>query len=833
MAAAPTRALVALIVLTLSAGLLDAQQIAATQDDFAGTRIPSLTSIVAMDSGDFDGDGLTDLAVGTFDDVWVLRSLGGGAVDGTLHPHPNSGTLYDLTAVEWNGDGQLDVAVARSFAPLSVLLGDGTGGPLGVLDLIPPLQQNRALAAADIDSDGNADLLLSQFSPDQLLVLLGDGAGGVASQTSTPAQEPLNEVDLVDLNGDGDLDVVGVHTHFSDSAMWTWFGDGMGQFSGARRYTVLPQALQIEAGDVDGDGAPDLVTRSSPTDGVRVWSNLGNGLFGTPTTIETSSPSGVLLADLDGDGHDDLLVSTEPGSVLYHRSDGAGAFATPVVLETCDRPALLLALHLDDDGLLDLAVQSSHFDGLTLHTGLGTGGLRLPQGDGLAGYYHDVALADLDGDGWDEAIIAHGAGSQVFIRGGTGTERFGEPTSFPTGGSSDAVAVGDVTADGLLDVVVALEQLAGGVAVLAGDGAGGLGPASFYATGQNTTHVELADMDEDGSLDVLTADKASNKLTLLIADGAGGFGAPASWPTGAQPRDVGAGDLDGDTVPDAVVVAEGSTQMTVLIGRGGGTGDLDLASPVDVGSMDSYAVDLGDVDLDGDLDVCLAARSISRVKVFANDGAAGFSQTHNLATTIDPRDVAIVDIDLDGEPDLVTVGSGGAGFHRGRDLVGFFPVSVHHAAGGQFPTPTALACADLEGSGYPDLVIVGTLSRLSVVPNRGSPWWRLEGGVADGPVLSPVGALTPGSALTLDAWNGPAFGALWIVLGLTAENLPFGGGTLVPSPDVLLPLPLDGDGELHLPLVWPGDLPPGIPFWLQPWLASPHTPGDALLGVTR
>jgi hypothetical protein len=828
-----TRALVTFAVLSLGAGLLEAQLIPATQGEFAGTRLPSLTSVVAMDSGDFDGDGLTDLAVGSADTAWVLRSLGDGAVEGFSHPHPSPQTLRDLATVEWNGDGQLDMAVTRSFGPVSALLGDGTGSSLGVLDLIATPGQHVALEAADIDGDGDPDLLVSQFSPDLLLVLLGDGAGGVAGQASTPSQNPLTDVELVDLNGDGDLDVAGVHFDYSDGSLWTWFGDGTGQFSGVLRYDPPVQATQLEAGDLDGDGAPELVTRSRQVDGVHVWPNLGDGTFGTSTPVETTTPDGALLADMDGDGHGDLLVSTSLGEVLFHRNDGAGAFATPVPLRACHGPAQLHALDLDGDGLLDLAVESLLFHGLTLHTGLGTGGLRLPLEAVLGGDLQDVTLADLDGDGWEEAIVARSNASDVIVLHGTGTERFGEAVSFPTGGPSAAVAAGDVTADGLLDVVVALEQLPGGVAILAGDGAGGLGVASFHATGQNTTHVELADMDQEGSLDVLTADKASNKLSLLLADGVGGFGAPASWPTGAQPRDVGVGDLDGDTVPDAVVVAEGSTQMTMLIGRGGGTGDLDLAPPLEVGSPDSLAVDLGDVDLDGDLDACLVNFGSGRVKLFANDGAAGFSQTHNLATTIGPRDVAVVDIDLDGEPDLVTVGTGGLGFHRGRDLVGFFPVSMHHAAGGQFPTLTALTWADLEGSGFPDLVNVGLLGSLSVLPHRGSPWWRLEGGVADGPVLSPVGALTPGSALTLDARNGPAFGTLWLVLGLGTENLPFGGGTLVPALDVLLPLPLDGAGELHLPLAWPSDLPPGIPFWLQPWLASPHTPGDALLGVTR
>jgi hypothetical protein len=824
----------AVLALLLATPMGWAQEIPATSTLFAGPRFIDLQYVVGLASGDFDGDGLSDLAVAHFDTAWLLRSLGDGAVEGFEYPHSEQGSLRALVVLDWNGDGHLDMGVARSFGPLLALLGDGTGGPLGVLDPLGVPDENLTLSAGDLDGDGQVDLVVGQALPNRLLALLGDGAGGVATQAATPTDDVVIDLELTDLDADGDLDAVGLHTDFADGRLWTWLGDGTGGFTLLETLEPAPQSSEVKVGDVHGDGFPDLVTRANGPDRIWLWPNQGDGTLGPPVVPDVPSARGALLADLDGDGQDDLLASNNSGSdVLVFRSDGVGGFADPTSLEACDDPSTLYALDLDGDGLLDLAVTGSlQAGGLTLHTGVGTGGLRLPSEVKPGGILQGLAVEDMDGDGWLDAVTASFLTNQVFVVRGTGTDQLGVAHGYPIGGSPSDVAVGDVTADGSPDVVVAVGEIAGGVALLANDGSGSLGPAAFHAAGA-TISVALEDMDQDGVTDVLALNKGAAKLSLLRADGLGGLGAPDSWPTGFQPRDLAAGDLDGDTVPDVVVVAEGDTEMTVLIGRGGGSGDLDLGTPVDVGATNSWGVDLGDVDLDGDLDVALVLLQNDRLRIFDNDGAAGFVLVHNLPTVDRVAALRVFDGDLDGEPDVVTAGLNSLGFHRGRDLVGFFPVSRHHAIGGTNTNVSALAVADLEGSGFSDVLTVSSSGRLSVVPNRGSPWWRLDGGVAGGPVLSPVGALTPGSALDLDAWNGSPGGTLWLVLGLTTETLPFAGGTLVPAPDVLLPLPLDGAGELHLPLVWPNDLPPGIPFWLQPWLASPHTPGDALLGVTR
>jgi hypothetical protein len=816
--------------LLIAAVSVTAQDIPPAGGTFAGTRLASLGASY-VEAADFDADGLTDLVVTNAIEIWLIRNLGDGRVEGTQHSLTTGFGGGASAVIEWNGDGLLDVAILHD-GKVKVLLGDGAGGALGLVDVALITSGPQDLEAADMNGDGLDDLVLAQTGTSGALVALADGSGGVAGTFLATLAPSATRVEVTDLDADGHLDVA--FSTFSPGPVYTIrtdLGDGTGALALGQVLTPPWAVSSMDSGDLDEDGFPELVTDAGQIDNVQVWPNLGDGNLGPAQTVAVESPSNVLVTDLDLDGHLDLLVGSSSENLLVlRRGDGSGALAPSEPLSVGNSPGRVALLEFDGDGLIDLAVGGSR---LTIHTGVADGGLRLPHQIELGPYaLAGLALGDLDGDGFAEAVTTREFPDQLWVIEGTGTERFGAATSRPLGGQAGDVAIGDVTADGLPDVLVAIFELGGGVDVFANDGAGDLAAPVFHPTGNNTTAINLTDMDGDGSLDVLTADRASHKMSLMLADGVGGLGSPDSWPVGFQPSGLDAGDLDGDLVPDAVVASDGHTEMTVLIGRGGGSGDLDLSTPVVVGP-DMWAVDLGDVDLDGDLDACLVNGSNARLKIFANDGAAGFTMTHNVSTTAGPLEVLVVDVDVDGVPDVVAGGYSAVSVHRGRDLVGYWPPVDYLATGGNSSLIRAVVAVDIEGSGFPDLLTASSHGIVSVLPNRGSPWWRLDGGVASGPVLSPVGALTPGSALTLDAWNGPAFGTLWLVLGLTTEQLPFGGGTLVPALDVLLPLPLDGEGELSLPLLWPSDLPPGIPFWLQPWLASPHTPGDALLGVTR
>jgi hypothetical protein len=109
-----------------------------------------------------------------------------------------------------------------------------------------------------------------------------------------------------------------------------------------------------------------------------------------------------------------------------------------------------------------------------------------------------------------------------------------------------------------------------------------------------------------------------------------------------------------------------------------------------------------------------------------------------------------------------------------------------------------------------------------------NPWLDLGGGVAGvngRPLLAPSGPMCDGDPTSLDVVDGPANGVLFLLLGISELLAPFKGGTLVPSPDVILAgLPLDAGGALSLAFAWPPDVPSGLDLWWQAWMPDAAAP---------
>ncbi|MCB9898929.1 MAG: VCBS repeat-containing protein [Planctomycetes bacterium] len=825
--------------LVLSTAATAAAQGPVTGLDYPGAQVAD-AAYGQFRIADLDGDGYDDVVSKLIDGVQIERSLGDGRVQRFAATYPAGVNVsFGLELIDWNGDGALDVAaVSAGPSAFLFLFGDGQGG--GLDDVMQSLASDGAghagLGAGDLDGDGHADLLTAD-SVVGLLASLGDGTGAVADVVASSTGLALSLPELADLDLDGVLDVVARGTAGGDHELTVLRGDGAGGFA---VWQHLPASANVRfvLGDFDEDGAPDVVSASSDGGTLTPWLNEG-GLLVASAGVPTPATGSLAAGDLDGDGHLDVLASTFPHAICVHRGDGRGGLATATVSETPDSAGEVSVLQLDGDGLPDLVTNGGLAPaGTVFHTGAGGGFLRLAPVIDLGAPLSGLAAGDLDGDGRLDVAACAESEPMLWILPGTGTEHFGAPVAYALGEDAGAVAIGDVTADGMPDVVVGLtDPSTPGIELLANDGTGGLLAPEFHATGKTVVGVALHDMDADGVLDVLTLDRAEAKLSLLLADGAGGLAFLHDWPTGFQPADLAVDDVDGDAVPDALVVCEGSDAMTVLLGRGDGTGSLVSASPVPL-VADVHGFDLADLDLDGDLDVALARPSLGgRMLVYSNDGAGHFLPALD-DPSVEALDAVITDVDQDGLPDVVTVGPACVGVHRGRARGGFERVQ-QYATRGKANAPTAdVLAVDLEGSGFPDLLTRASSASpsstgpITVLPNRHSPWWRLSTGASAGPALSLIGPLTPDSELQLDLSDGTPSGVAWVVVGLGWAGLPLGGGVLAPTPDVVLLLALDGQGAAHARAHWPGALPASTPFWVQPWSASPPTPGDAVLGVT-
>ena len=268
--------------------------------------------------GDFNGDGKADLAVSnagaqannTFPAGTVTILLGNG--DGTFTPQANSPTTgfqaQSLVTGDFNGDGVADLAVVNGQSnTVTILLGNGDGTFTAGQS---PATGSGAyeIAIGDFNGDGVPDLAVSNFYDNTVSVLLGNGDGTFTAAASPATGTAPGGVAIADFNGDGNADIA--VTNSGDDTVTVLLGNGNGGFTAAASPTTGGYPFAIAAADFNGDGKADLAVTNLDDSTVGILLGNGDGTF-TPSAIAAtgSSPFGLASGDLNGDGVPDLATA--------------------------------------------------------------------------------------------------------------------------------------------------------------------------------------------------------------------------------------------------------------------------------------------------------------------------------------------------------------------------------------------------------------------------------------------------------------------------------------------------------------------------------------------
>jgi hypothetical protein len=320
--------------------------------------------------------------------------------------YPVGNTPNAVVAVDLNGDGKLDIAVASLSGSLSILLGNGDGS-FQTANTFTAGSQIQLLTAADLNRDTKPDLIISD-----------------STLTSTQVGVLIN-------NGDA-------------------------TFGPVQMLPGITIASSFAVSDVDGDLNTDIVVGDIGATVVHVFMGKGDGTFQSPLDFGPFGSPGIIhIADFNRDTRPDLAITTFKGfGFNLWLGNGDGTFQPPVFVSTGFFPTISPG-DLNQDGKTDVAAFSRGiFNRNTFFTtrlGNGDGTFQPSKSIGMANGTLSL-LADFDGDRVPD-VVAEGAGS-VFVWINHGDATFQAPLSFPGGATSAGIAAADLNGDGATDLIV-------------------------------------------------------------------------------------------------------------------------------------------------------------------------------------------------------------------------------------------------------------------------------------------------------------------------------------------------------------------------------------------
>jgi len=599
---------------------------------------------------DLDNDGDLDLIVASGTSTYVMKNIGNGSFT-NLASLPLSGTAKDVTTGDLNGDGLVDIATAHG--DVSVFLNQG-GGTYGSPVIYAGFSTSR-ISAADMDGDGDRDLVLMGSNKFRILMNPGNGSFTVGTTTVTDMYGNYHDLATADADSDGDIDIM--MTDIEYCGVRSKLNPGNGAYppvtNDLRACTSFKYNHDLFVGDFNGDNKPDYLSPLGDQSNVRLISSGGNG---SQSYFAGTNPTTLAGGDFDGDGDKDAAVATNNGIRIMINA-GTGTFP-------------------------------------------GQGPVKLyVGGNGSA----TLASADVNGDGNEDII--HSTATGISVRIGVGNAIFNAPVDYPTGTGASNIVARDINGDNKPDLAVG-HGSGSNVSILINQGNGTYAQKVDYTPGMNPVSLALEDVNGDNLRDLIVG--SSNRVTVQLNQGSGTFGNAVNYIMGSHSQ-VAALDFTGDGLKDLIVApgANGTNTLGTLINQGNGS--FVPGANISVATVPSR-VATADLDGNGKIDLALSYVNNSSLGVLLNGGNGTFS-IHNVPDVLgyDLSDIAAADLNGDGLVDILGAVSPISGGPQPFVLVNAgtgasYAKELRATTAGCCTFVSNILAADFNGDGYNDFV---------------------------------------------------------------------------------------------------------------------------------
>lgn len=642
------------------------------------------------------------------------------------------------------------------------------GPPPPAIQTIDELEGLNATAhaSADVDNDGDADLLIAGQNPQGIMkcnLYLNNGSGAYQLNPATPFVGVYDgSIVFLDVEDDGDQDVIISGQDVSSYTAGLYINDGLGGFTLASTPFVGVGYSSLSVADVDGDLDTDVLICGQANSGVKadLYINDGSGNF-TFDPIASTTFTGIYLGtsefgDVDGDGDPDLVLMGYGNSGTFsgmYLNDGNGVFT----LTASSFPPLngsdIAFSDVDDDADMDIVIAGNDPNtGATtqLYFNDGAGVFTL----GNTSVFSDFGSAwlgfnDVDNDGDEDLAITGsvpGLGSNTLLYSNDGNGLFAQVAGTPfTGVYNGCVSFDDIDADADDDLVVTGSSTA---KLYTNDGNGVFEAISTSPfSGLSYGAVEFADVDNDGDLDVFMNGQGSSGYysQLYHNDGNGGYTLDLlnTFP-GVANAAADFADIDNDGDSDLMISGYSTNGQLVKLFTNNGTGLFTEVVGTSFPPVSSGAIQFNDVDHDGDQDVFISGFTIFAGNVgqlWLNNGSGSFTlSASNSFEGANNGNIAFADIDGDNDDDLLYTGYGSVGrvaHLYTNDGSGVFTLIASPFPGVQ---QGAIAFADIDNDQDMDLVIAGeagsSIYAAELYENNGTGTFTLVAGTPFEPTIS-------------------------------------------------------------------------------------------------